>query len=214
MSARLKINEIFYSIQGESTRTGLPTIFVRLSGCPLRCTYCDTAYAFYSGERRYIEEIIETISQFPCQTICVTGGEPLAQEAVHLLMQRLCDLAYQVSIETSGALDIGMVDPRVMIVMDLKTPSSGEVDRNDWTNLKKLKPQDQIKTVILNETDFKWYCDVMQKHTVPKGVEWLVSPVTPGLVPSVLAQWVLEQALPVRLQVQLHKTLWGDTQGR
>ena len=209
----LKINEIFYSIQGESTASGLPTVFVRLTGCPLRCQYCDTAYAFHEGQRQSLDTLLTTLQHFPCKTVCITGGEPLAQPAVLPLMKTLCDVGYRVSIETSGALDISPIDPRVVIVMDIKTPASGEVSKNRWENLKHLTPPDQVKAVICDRSDFDWICDQIKRHALPTGCEWLLSPMTPGLAPTDLANWILEQALPVRFQTQLHKTLWGDTPG-
>ena len=215
MSHSLRINEIFYSIQGEARFVGLPTIFVRLTGCPLRCHYCDTAYAFHAGKRLSFSEIFSTLAQFPCQRVCVTGGEPLAQPAVLTFMHQLCESGYAVSIETSGALDIQKIDSRVCVTLDLKTPGSGEAARNLWSNLSHLKALDQVKLVITDREDFDWACQHIQQHALPSGCEWLLSPMTPGLDARVLAEWLLQAGLPenVRLQVQLHKQLWHDAAG-
>jgi 7-carboxy-7-deazaguanine synthase len=212
----LKINEIFYSIQGESVFSGLPTVFVRLSGCPLRCLYCDTSYAFYDGKRLGFSDIIEKVQDFPSNRVCVTGGEPLAQPLVLELMKKLCDLNYSVSVETSGALDISKVDKRVSVVLDLKTPGSGEEDKNLWNNLSFLKPIDQVKIVVCDKDDFLWAESIIRSKKVADGCEWMLSPVTPGLDAGLLADWILaaKPFLPVRLQVQLHKYLWDDAAGR
>ena len=212
----LKINEIFYSIQGESVFVGLPTVFVRLSGCPLRCVYCDTSYAFYDGKRISIDLIIKKIESFPAKRVCVTGGEPLAQPLVLSLLQELCDLGYNVSVETSGALSIAKIDDRVSVVLDLKTPASGEVEKNLWENLSYLKPIDQVKMVICDREDFVWAENVIRTNSIPQGCEWMLSPVTPGLDAKLLAEWILaaNPFLPVRLQIQLHKYLWDDSPGR
>jgi 7-carboxy-7-deazaguanine synthase len=212
----LKINEIFYSIQGESVFVGLPTVFVRLSGCPLRCVYCDTSYAFYDGKRMGIDLIVKKIASFPAKRVCITGGEPLAQPLVLSLMQELCDLGYNVSVETSGALSVAKIDDRVSVVLDLKTPASGEVEKNLWENLSYLKPIDQVKIVICDREDFVWAENVIRTNSIPQGCEWMLSPVTPGLDAKLLAEWILaaNPFLPVRLQIQLHKYLWDDSHGR
>lgn len=206
----IRISEIFYSIQGESSRTGWPTVFVRLTGCPLRCHYCDTAHAFKGGENRTLENILNEIATYPTRYITVTGGEPLAQPNCIVLLKQLCDQGYLVSLETSGALDIQAVDPRIMIILDLKTPDSGECDKNLLTNIPLLKPTDQIKFVINSQTDFQWACEIIQAHQLEKCCELLFSPVWEKLSPGTLAEWLLESKVHARLQVQLHKILWGE----
>jgi len=211
--SQLRITEIFYSLQGESRMVGLPTVFVRLTGCPLRCGYCDTAYAFQGGEWLELEEILDQIAKLNCQTICVTGGEPLAQKACVEFLKLLCDKGYQVSLETSGAIDISPVDERVVIVMDLKTPASGEVEKNLYSNIEHLRKQDQLKFVISNRDDFDWACEQLKQYELAKRCEVLFSPVFSELEPKLLADWILAEHLPVRMQVQLHKLLWGDKPG-
>jgi len=211
--SQLRITEIFYSLQGESRMVGLPTVFVRLTGCPLRCGYCDTAYAFQGGEWLELEEILDQIAKLNCQTICVTGGEPLAQKACVEFLKLLCDKGYQVSLETSGAIDISPVDERVVIVMDLKTPASGEVEKNLYSNIEHLRKQDQLKFVISNRDDFDWACEQLKQYELVKRCEVLFSPVFSELEPKLLADWILAAHLPVRMQVQLHKLLWGDKPG-
>ena len=211
--SQLRITEIFYSLQGESRMVGLPTVFVRLTGCPLRCGYCDTAYAFQGGEWLELEEILDQIAKLNCQTICVTGGEPLAQKACVEFLKLLCDKGYQVSLETSGAIDISPVDERVVIVMDLKTPASGEVEKNLYSNIEHLRKQDQLKFVISNRDDFDWACEQLKQYELVKRCEVLFSPVFSELEPKLLADWILAEHLPVRMQVQLHKLLWGDKPG-
>lgn len=210
----LRITEIFYSLQGESTLIGLPTVFVRLTGCPLRCQYCDTAYAFQGGKKYTLSHILETIATYHCQTICVTGGEPLAQPNCIPLLTQLCDAGYQVSIETSGALDISRIDPRVIIIMDLKTPASGEISKNLWENLKFIKPKDQIKWVICGRDDYEWAKECIQKYHLTQKAQLLFSPSHHQLSPATLAEWILNDHLPVRFQLQLHKILWHDQPGR
>ena len=210
---QLRITEIFYSLQGESRMVGLPTVFVRLTGCPLRCGYCDTAYAFQGGEWLALDEILEQIAKLNCQTVCVTGGEPLAQKACVEFLKLLCDKGYQVSLETSGALDISPVDERVVIVMDLKTPTSGEVEKNLYSNIGHLRKHDHLKFVISNREDFDWACEQLKQHELVKRCEVLFSPVFGELEPKLLADWILAAHLPVRMQVQLHKLLWGDKPG-
>jgi 7-carboxy-7-deazaguanine synthase len=210
----LRITEIFHSLQGESRPVGLPTAFVRLTGCPLRCTYCDTAYAFHGGIRLTPDEILEQVAEFGTQHVCVTGGEPLAQRQCLGLLTSLCDEGYSVLLETSGALAIDEVDPRVCIVLDLKTPASGEVERNLWENLDHLKPDDQIKIVICNRADYDWACEKLQAHDLTSKCPVLFSPAwgEEGLARH-LAEWILADRLNVRFQVQLHKILWGDRPG-
>ena len=209
----LRITEIFKSLQGESTRVGLPTIFVRLTGCPLRCQYCDTAYAFQGGKVHSLDDIIQQIDAYNCEYICVTGGEPLAQPGCIKLLQRLCDKNYKVSLETSGARDLAQVDPRVMIVMDLKTPDSAECEKNLWSNLKYLKPNDQIKFVICSREDYDWSCQMLTQHSLLERAEILFSPSWNQLPPQQLADWIVNDNLKVRFQLQLHKILWNDQPG-
>ena len=210
----LRINEIFYSLQGEARTVGLPTIFIRLTGCPLRCTYCDTEYAFYERNTLSFEEIVNTISQYKTPYITVTGGEPLAQAECTLLLAELCDKGYDVSLETSGALDVSEVDSRVIKVMDLKTPDSGEADKNLWTNLDYLTPNDQLKFVICSRDDYDWAKTMMDLHGLNERCQLLFSPIHGELSPQDLADWILEDQLQVRFQLQLHKYLWNDEAGR
>lgn len=209
----LRITEIFYSLQGESTTVGLPTIFVRLTGCPLRCHYCDTAYAFHGGQHTETSDIMKSIASYGCANVCVTGGEPLAQPGCLNLLTQLCDKGYSVSLETSGALSIEHVDSRVMIVMDLKTPDSGESDKNKLTNLPYLKPTDQIKFVLCSETDYHWACELIKTHQLFEKSLILLSPSWGQLNPTHLADWIIRDRLPVRFQLQLHKILWNDAPG-
>lgn len=209
----LRITEIFYSIQGESTTTGLPTTFVRLTGCPLRCGYCDTAYAFKGGKILPIADIIKTIASNNCKNVCITGGEPLAQPNVAILIKKLCDLGYNVSIETSGAIDISIIDKRSMIVMDLKTPDSGESQKNLYTNIPLLKPTDQIKFVICSRNDYDWSSEILTKYNLTAITHVLFSASWGQLKPTTLAEWIIEDKLQVRFQLQLHKILWDDAPG-
>lgn len=222
-AAGLRITEIFYSLQGEANTAGLPTVFIRLTGCPLRCTYCDTTYSFEGGQRLSIDEIIETARAYKTPYICVTGGEPLAQPNCQVLLTRLCDLGFDVSLETSGALDVSMVDARVSKVLDLKTPTSGEEKRNLMSNLDHLTPHDQIKFVICNREDYEWSKLQVEQFQLEKKVStvWF-SPAfaveknavkLPQLARD-LAEWILNDHLPVRFQLQLHKILWNDETGR
>ena len=213
MPASLRITEVFHSLQGESRPVGCRTAFVRLTGCPLRCVYCDTAYAFHGGQRVSLTEILERVAAFEVHHVCVTGGEPLAQPACLDLLAALCDAGYQVSLETSGALDIAAVDRRVMVVLDLKTPASGECERNLWTNLPYLKAQDQIKFVICDRSDYEWARDQLGAQGLVARCEVLFSPAWGQQPARALADWILADRLPVRLQVQLHKYLWGDVPG-
>ncbi|MBJ9473864.1 7-carboxy-7-deazaguanine synthase QueE [Acinetobacter baumannii] len=219
----LRITEIFYSLQGEANASGLPTVFIRLTGCPLRCSYCDTIYSFEGGERLSLEHIIETAEKYQTPYICVTGGEPLAQPNCLILLQRLCDAGFDVSLETSGALDVSRVDPRVSKVLDLKTPTSGEEHRNLISNLDHLTPRDQIKFVICNREDYEWSKQQVEQYQLQTKVStvWFspafaVEKGTVGLprLARDLAQWILDDKLPVRFQLQLHKLLWNDESGR
>ncbi|MBD8524148.1 7-carboxy-7-deazaguanine synthase QueE [Pseudomarimonas arenosa] len=211
---RLKITEIFHSLQGESRSVGWPTVFVRLTGCPLRCTYCDTTYSFYGGEWREIDDIVAEVQSYAARHVCVTGGEPLSQKRCLLLLSKLCDLGLDVSLETSGALDIAPVDPRVVRVVDLKTPSSGELARNLWSNIEHLKADDQVKFVIGGREDYEWSREVIRQHNLPARCEVLISPSFGVQPPEQLAEWMLEDRLDARLQLQLHKILWGEAKGR
>ena len=211
---RLKLSEIFLSLQGEARSAGLPTVFVRLTGCPLRCTYCDTAYAFYGGEWSDIDAILERVRGFGVKDVCVTGGEPLAQKRCVQLLDRLVEAGYRVSLETSGALDISPVDARVSRVLDIKTPDSGESARNLWSNLAHLTPHDQIKFVICSRADYDWAKAQLAERGLPERCEVLFSPSYAQLAPRELADWIVADRLPVRFQMQLHKQLWGEEQGR
>lgn len=212
MSA-LRITEIFHSLQGEARPAGYPTAFIRLTGCPLRCVYCDTSYAFQGGMRLGIADVLERIAEFSVRHVCVTGGEPLAQPACLELLAALCDAGYTVSLETSGALDISAVDARVMVVLDIKTPDSGESERNLWANLARLKREDQIKFVICSRADYEWAKGVLAERRLEQVCEVLFSPSWGQLPARDLAEWVLADRLPVRFQLQLHKYLWGDAPG-
>jgi 7-carboxy-7-deazaguanine synthase len=210
---QIRITEIFLSLQGESTRTGLPTTFIRLTGCPLRCKYCDTAYAFSGGELMSIESILVKIKDINCPYICVTGGEPLAQPGCKTLLSKLCDLGFQISLETSGAFDIEEVDNRVMVVMDIKTPDSGESKKNLMSNLEKIRLEDQIKFVLSSQQDYEWASAFIKEHELNKKTQVLFSPAWNELDPTSLADWIVRDRLPVRFQIQLHKILWNDTPG-
>ena len=211
---RLRITEIFLSLQGEARDVGWPTVFVRLTGCPLRCQYCDTAYAFFGGEWRDIDAILAEVAGHGVRHVCVTGGEPLAQKRCIALLQRLCDAGYHVSLETSGAIDIGPVDPRVSRVVDIKTPGSGEVARNRWENLPLLTAHDQVKFVICSREDFDWAKAIVIEHRLADTCDVLFSPSFGQVAARELADWIVAEKLPVRFQMQLHKALWGEEQGR
>lgn len=213
-SESLRISEIFFSLQGETSRVGLPTVFVRLTGCPLRCTYCDTSYAFTGGQTLTLSAILQEVAKHAPRYVTVTGGEPLAQKNSLLLLRALCDAGYQVSLETGGALDVSGVDARVVKVLDIKTPASGEVEKNLWSNLKHLHAHDEIKFVLCDEADYQWAKQVINEHQLAQRCEVLFSPTQGQLAPKDLAEWILRDRLPVRLQVQLHKILWGNEVGR
>lgn len=210
----LKIHEIFHSLQGESSRVGLPTVFVRLTGCPLRCGYCDTAYAFQGGENMTLEQIMARVAGYGTRFVTVTGGEPLAQKQCLALLGRLCDAGYDVSLETGGSLDTGRVDPRVAVILDIKTPGSGEMQKNLWANLQHLKTTDEVKFVLCDRADYEWAKGVLAERGIAEKCTVLFSPVYRQLNPADLAEWVLQDHLPVRMQVQLHKILWGETPGK
>jgi 7-carboxy-7-deazaguanine synthase len=211
---RLRVNEIFYSLQGEADAVGYPTVFVRLTGCPLRCQYCDTEYAFHTGRWTGIGAVLAEVADFGAQHVCVTGGEPLAQPNCLPLLAALCDAGYRVSLETSGALDIAAVDARVVTVLDVKTPGSGEERRNRLENLALLKPTDQLKFVICSRGDYEWSKAFLQDHGLSGRCQILFSPSFTEVAPATLADWILEDRLRVRFQLQLHKVLWGDVPGK
>jgi 7-carboxy-7-deazaguanine synthase len=211
---RLRINEIFHSLQGEADCVGFPTVFVRLTGCPLRCQYCDTEYAFHAGSWLDLSAILETVRSFGAQHVCVTGGEPLAQPNCLALLKDLCDSGFHVSLETSGALDVAAVDARVTRVIDVKTPGSNEASRNRIENFQLLTPRDQLKFVICSREDYDWSKMFLQEHGVGQRCRILFSPSYNQLSPTVLADWILADRLPVRFQLQLHKVLWGDIPGK
>ena len=210
----LKISEIFFSLQGETSRAGLPTVFVRLTGCPLRCVWCDTEYAFSGGRNMTLAEVLAGVAQYGARWVCVTGGEPLAQKSCLPLLAALCDAGYDVSLETSGALDIAGVDPRVSRIVDLKAPGSGESEKNRWQNLPLLTARDELKFVLKDRADYEWARDALREHHLDTRCPLLFSPVQGDLEPKVLADWILADRLPVRFQVQLHKLLWGNMRGK
>ena len=210
----LKISEIFLSLQGESSRVGLPTVFVRLTGCPLRCVWCDTSYAFSGGQTMSLPEILDKVAQHGVHHVCVTGGEPLAQKGCLALLTALCDAGYDVSLETSGALDIAEVDARVARIVDLKAPDSGEVDKNRYENIPLLRASDEVKIVLADAADYDWASAQIATHALDRRCSVLLSPVAGELDPAELAEWVVRDRLPVRFQLQLHKLLWGNMQGK
>jgi 7-carboxy-7-deazaguanine synthase len=210
----LRVTEIFHSLQGETSRVGLPTVFVRLTGCPLRCVWCDTAYAFSGGELLDLADILHRVAAFGCNTVCLTGGEPLAQKEAIALLAALCDAGYSVSLETSGALDVGAVDPRVSRIVDLKAPDSGESAKNRWENLDLLTSHDELKFVLASREDYDWAVAACRQRRLFEHCPVLFAPVQGQLDPALLAQWLLEDRLPVRFQLQLHKLLWGNAAGR
>ena len=211
---RLRITEIFYSLQGESSSVGQPTVFIRLTGCPLRCDYCDTEYAISGGQWQTIDDILAEVQQYATDYVCVTGGEPLAQKSVNALLTRLCDLGYKVSLETSGAMDISDVDQRVSRIVDIKTPASGEESRNLYSNLAQLTGHDEVKFVICNQQDYAWAKAKIDEYQLADRCAVLLSPVHGDMTPVQLAEWILRDQLKVRFQVQLHKYLWGDQPGK
>ena len=213
-AVRLRITEIFASVQGESSRVGLPTVFVRLTGCPLRCTWCDTAYAFTGGSSRALDDILAEVARHGLRHVCVTGGEPLAQKGCLALLSALCDAGHDVSLETSGALDIADVDARVARIMDLKAPGSGEVDKNRYENIALLRANDEVKIVLADAADYDWASAQIATHALDRRCSVLLSPVAGELDPAELAEWVVRDRLPVRFQLQLHKILWNDARGR
>ena len=213
-AVRLRITEIFASVQGESSRVGLPTVFVRLTGCPLRCTWCDTAYAFTGGSTRTLDDILAEVARHGLRHVCVTGGEPLAQKGCLALLTALCDAGYDVSLETSGALDIAEVDARVARIVDLKAPGSGEVDKNRYENIPLLRASDEVKIVLADAADYDWARAQIATHGLDRRCSVLLSPVAGALDPAELAEWVVRDRLPVRFQLQLHKILWNDARGR
>lgn len=210
----LKITEIFYSLQGEARDAGRPTVFIRLTGCPLRCVYCDSEYAFYGGEWKKIDEIMEQVASYRTPYVCVTGGEPLAQKRCQELLNKLVEAGYQVSLETSGAMDVSQVDERVSRVLDIKTPDSGEAGRNLWANLDVLTAHDQVKFVLCSRADYEWALEAVRSRGLDKKLDVLFSPVWGQVTPTELAEWVLSDHLNVRVQLQLHKLLWGDMPGK
>lgn len=213
LAAKLRVTEIFLSLQGESSRAGLPTAFVRLTGCPLRCAWCDTAYAFTGGKSMTLQVVLRRVAELRARYVCVTGGEPLAQKGCLALLAALCDAGYSVSLETSGALDVSGVDRRVSRVMDLKAPASGECGRNRWENLEHLTRRDEIKIVLAGESDYEWAKRTLEEHRLDRICPVLFSPVYGKFSPTELADRVLEDRLPVRVQIQLHKLLWGEGPG-
>ena len=210
---KLKIHEIFHSLQGESSRVGLPTVFVRLTGCPMRCVYCDTAYAFSGGSNVEITEILAKVAEFSTHYVTVTGGEPLAQKDCLVLLKQLCDAGYSVSLETGGAIDIAPVDKRVSVILDVKTPGSGEEKKNLWGNIFHLKASDEVKFVLCDYADYQWAKQILTKYQLIEKCPVLFSPVYSQVNPTHLAEWVLADKLPVRMQLQLHKILWGEKPG-
>jgi 7-carboxy-7-deazaguanine synthase len=211
---RLRINEIFHSLQGEADSVGFRTVFVRLTGCPLRCRYCDTEYAFHAGDWHDLDSILESVRRFDAAHVCVTGGEPLAQPNCLVLLERLCDAGFKVSLETSGAMSIDRVDPRVVRVLDVKTPGSGEVARNRVENFPLLTPHDQVKFVICSREDYDWSRAYLQEHALSERCQVLFSPSYTEVPAATLADWILADRLSVRFQLQLHKVLWGDVAGK
>jgi 7-carboxy-7-deazaguanine synthase len=212
--SRLRLTEIFFSLQGETRTVGIPTVFIRLTGCPLRCHYCDTAYAFHGGQWWTFEDILAEIKKYQTHYVTVTGGEPLAQKACIELLALLCDQGYEVSLETSGALPVADVDSRVVKVLDIKTPGSGEVEKNNWDNVPYLNATDQIKFVICDEADYAWAKEILEQYQLPQLAQVLFSPSYHQLPAHQLADWILHDQLPVRMQIQFHKFLWGESPGR
>ncbi len=213
-ATQLRVTEVFASVQGEASRSGLPTVFVRLTGCPLRCVWCDTEYAFHGGSTRTLDDLLAEVAQHGLHHVCVTGGEPLAQKACLPLLGALCDTGYDVSLETSGALDIAEVDPRVSRIVDLKAPGSGEVDKNLWANLDQLTARDELKIVLADAVDYDWARAQIETHRLAQRCPVLLSPVEGAIDPATLAEWIVRDRLPARFQLQIHKILWADARGR
>ncbi|MDD5389802.1 MAG: 7-carboxy-7-deazaguanine synthase QueE [Gallionellaceae bacterium] len=214
LDTRLRVSEVFFSLQGEASRVGLPSVFIRLTGCPLRCGYCDTEYAFQGGEWRVVGDLLAQARAFPTRHVTVSGGEPLAQKGCLDLLTVLCDAGFDVSLETSGALDISPVDARVARIVDVKTPGSGEVERNLWRNLELLNPRDEVKFVLTDEADYQWARDVLRDRAIAARCPVLFSPAWSMLDSTQLADWILRDGLRVRMQVQLHKLLWSEARGK
>ncbi|MBP7917840.1 MAG: 7-carboxy-7-deazaguanine synthase QueE [Rhodocyclaceae bacterium] len=210
----VRLSEIFFSLQGEAARSGLPTVFIRLTGCPLRCTWCDTEYAFTGGTPTRIEDVLAEVARYPTRYVCVTGGEPLAQKSCLPLLKALCDAGHDVCLETSGALDITLVDPRVARIMDLKAPGSGETDKNLLSNIPALRQTDEVKIVIASRADYDWAKEIIAAHQLSACCDVVLSPVAGQLNPTDLAEWILADGLAVRFQIQLHKLLWSDARGK
>ncbi len=210
----LRITEIFFSIQGETSKVGLPTVFIRLTGCPLRCQYCDTSYAFHGGEVMLFEDIIRQVTKFNCKDVCVTGGEPLAQANSKKLLKDLADLDFQVSLETGGSISLKEIDERVKIIMDIKTPDSGESTKNRWENLELLKQTDELKIVICSREDYQWSKEIIEQYKISEKCPILFSPCAESIDPRDLAEWILTDQLPIRFQMQIHKILWNNQPGR
>jgi len=210
----LRITEIFFSIQGETSKIGLPTVFIRLTGCPLRCQYCDTSYAFYGGEVMLFEDIIHQVTKFNCKDVCVTGGEPLAQANSKKLLKDLADLDFQVSLETGGSISLKEIDERIKIIMDIKTPDSGESTKNRWENLELLKQADELKIVICSREDYQWSKEIIEQYKISEKCPILFSPCAESIDPRDLAEWILTDQLPIRFQMQIHKILWDNQPGR
>jgi 7-carboxy-7-deazaguanine synthase len=210
----VRLSEIFFSLQGEAARSGLPTVFIRLTGCPLRCTWCDTEYAFTGGTPTRIEDVLAEVARYPTRYVCVTGGEPLAQKSCLPLLKALCDAGHDVCLETSGALDITLVDPRVARIMDLKAPGSGETDKNLLSNIPDLRQTDEVKIVIASRADYDWAKEIIAAHQLSACCDVVLSPVAGQLNPTELAEWILADGLAVRFQIQLHKLLWSDARGK
>ena len=210
----LRITEIFFSIQGETSKVGLPTVFIRLTGCPLRCQYCDTSYAFHGGEVMLFEDIIHQVTKFNCKDVCVTGGEPLAQANSKKLLKDLADLDFQVSLETGGSISLKEIDERVKIIMDIKTPDSGESTKNRWENLELLKQTDELKIVICSREDYQWSKEIIEQYKISEKCPILFSPCAESIDPRDLAEWILTDQLPIRFQMQIHKILWINQPGR
>ena len=210
----LRITEIFFSIQGETSKIGLPTVFIRLTGCPLRCQYCDTSYAFYGGEVMLFEDIIHRVTKFNCKDVCVTGGEPLAQANSKKLLKGLADLDFKVSLETGGSISLEGIDERIKIIMDIKTPDSGESTKNRWENLELLKQSDELKIVICSREDYQWSKEIIEQYKISEKCPILFSPCAELIDPRDLAEWILTDQLPIRFQMQIHKILWDNQPGR